>query len=78
MTIRLDVSNPSPSTTSFLLLEDRLPPALGRPARLVVTGVSARGTQRVSYSIVPQARGRYGIGPLTVDRSTRSGSPGAG
>jgi len=44
VTVRLDVSNPSPSTTSFLLLEDRLPPALGRPARLVVTGVGARGT----------------------------------
>ena len=57
VTVRLDVSNPAPSTTSFLLLEDRLPPALGRPARLVVTGVGGRGTQRVSYSIVPQARG---------------------
>jgi len=69
VTVRLDVTNPSPTSTSFLMLEDRLPPALGRPARLVVTGVGARGTQRVSYSIVPQARGRYGIGPLTVDRT---------
>jgi uncharacterized protein (DUF58 family) len=73
VTVRLDVSNPAPSTTSFLLLEDRLPPALGRPARLVVTGVGARGTQRVSYSIVPQARGRYGIGPLMVDRTDAFG-----
>ena len=73
VTVRLDVSNPAPSTTSFLLLEDRLPPALGRPARLVVTGVGARGTPRVSYSIVPQARGRYAIGPLTVDRTDAFG-----
>ena len=73
VTVRLDVSNPAPTSTSFLLLEDRLPPALGRPARLVVTGVGGRGTQRVSYSIVPQARGRYGIGPLTVDRTDAFG-----
>ncbi|MEP6757573.1 MAG: DUF58 domain-containing protein [Actinomycetota bacterium] len=73
VTVRLDVSNPSGGSTSFLLLEDRLPPALGRPARLVVTGVGPRGTQRVSYSIVPQTRGRYGIGPLTVDRTDAFG-----
>ena len=73
VTVRLDVTNPSSLPTSFLLLEDRLPPALGRPARLVVTGVGGRGTQRASYSIVPQARGRYGIGPLTVDRTDAFG-----
>jgi len=71
--VRLDVSNPSPSTTSFLLLEDRLPPALGRPARLVVTGVGGKGTQRVSYSLLPQTRGHFGIGPLTVDRTDAFG-----
>ncbi len=73
VTIRLDVENRAPTSTSFLLLEDRLPPALGRPARLVVTGVGPRGTQRASYSIVPQARGRYGIGPLMVDRTDAFG-----
>ena len=73
VTVRLDVENRAATSTSFLLMEDRLPPALGRPARLVVTGVGPRGTQRVSYSIVPQARGRYGIGPLTVDRSDAFG-----
>lgn len=73
VTVRLDVTNPTSVPTSFLLLEDRLPPALGRPARLVVTGVGGRGTQRASYSIVPQARGRYGIGPLMVDRTDAFG-----
>lgn len=73
VTVRLDVTNPAPATTSFLLLEDRLPPALGRPARLVVTGVGPRGTQRVSYSIVPQTRGQFGVGPLTVDRTDAFG-----
>jgi uncharacterized protein (DUF58 family) len=73
VTVRLEISNPSPATTSFLLLEDRLPPALGRPARLVVTGVGGRGVQRVSYTVLPQLRGHFGIGPLTVDRTDAFG-----
>jgi uncharacterized protein (DUF58 family) len=73
VTVRLDVENHGPASTSFLLLEDRLPPALGRPARLVVAGVGARGVQRVSYPIVPQARGHYAIGPLCVDRTDAFG-----
>jgi uncharacterized protein (DUF58 family) len=73
VTVRLDVTHHGASTSSFLLLEDRLPPALGRPARLVVTGVAPRGTHHVSYSIVPQARGRYAIGPLAIDRTDAFG-----
>jgi uncharacterized protein (DUF58 family) len=73
VTVRLEIANPSPATTSFLLLEDRLPPVLGRPARLVVTGVGGRGVQRVSYTVLPQLRGHFGIGPLTVDRSDAFG-----
>jgi uncharacterized protein (DUF58 family) len=73
VTVRLEIANPSPATTSFLLLEDRLPPALGRPARLVVTGVGGRGVQRVSYTVLPQLRGHFGIGPLTVDRTDAFG-----
>ncbi len=73
VTVRLDVTNQGAVSTSFLLLEDRLPPALGRPARLVVTGVGPRGTQRVSYTIVPQTRGQFAIGPLTVDRTDAFG-----
>jgi uncharacterized protein (DUF58 family) len=73
VTVRLEITNPSPATTSFLLLEDRLPPALGRPARLVVTGVGGRGVQRVSYTVLPQLRGHFGIGPLSVDRTDAFG-----
>jgi uncharacterized protein (DUF58 family) len=73
VTVRLEIANPSPATTSFLLLEDRLPPALGRPARLVVTGVGGRGVQRVSYTVLPQLRGHFAIGPLTVDRTDAFG-----
>ena len=67
--VELSVENRSHATTSFLMVEDRLPAALGRPARLVLTGVPGRGVQRVHYTLVPQSRGRYRIGPVTVDIS---------
>jgi len=67
LSVQLDVENRSTAPSSYLMLEDQLPPALGRPARLVVASVPGRRAQRVSYSILPQARGRYRIGPLTID-----------
>ena len=67
--IELEVENRSPATTSFVLLEDEVPPALGRPARLVRTGLPARSSQRVAYSVVCRTRGRYHIGPLRIDIS---------
>lgn len=69
VTVRLDVENEAVVPSPFLMLEDRLPPTLGRPARLVVSGVPARGSQQVAYTVLPQARGRYRMGPLTVDVS---------
>jgi uncharacterized protein (DUF58 family) len=69
VTVSIDVDNRSYSPTSFLLLEDRIPPTLGRPARLVVSGIPGRSTQRVSYTVLPQVRGRYRLGPLSVDIS---------
>jgi uncharacterized protein (DUF58 family) len=69
VTVTIDVENRSVAPTAVLLLEDRLPASLGRPARLVVSGIRGRTTQRVSYSVVPKMRGRYPLGPLTVDVS---------
>lgn len=69
VTVAIDVENRSATPTSFMLLEDKLPPSLGRPARLVVSGIPGRGTQRVTYTVLPQDRGRYRLGPLTVDLS---------
>ena len=67
--MQIDVENRSAAATSFLLLEDRLPSVLGRPARLVVSGIPAHGTQQVTYTILPQTRGRYQLGPLSIDVS---------
>lgn len=69
VTVAIDVENRSSAPTSFMLLEDKLPPSLGRPARLVVSGIPGRGTQRVTYTVLPQDRGRYRLGPLTADLS---------
>jgi len=69
VTVDLEIENQSAAPTSYLLLEDELPSALGRSARLVLAGLSGRSRQRVSYSISPQRRGRYSLGPLSVDLS---------
>jgi uncharacterized protein (DUF58 family) len=67
--VELDVENLTSGQTSFLLIEDRLPPALGRSARMVIASLHPRARQQVRYSLVPRRRGRYVLGPLTVDLS---------
>jgi uncharacterized protein (DUF58 family) len=67
--VELEVENQSPTQTSFLLVEDRLPAPLGRSARLVIASLSGRKRQRVRYSITPRQRGRYTLGPVTIDLS---------
>jgi uncharacterized protein (DUF58 family) len=69
VTVELEVENGGPTSTSFILVEDRLPPTLGRPARLVLSGIPGRNSQRVSYSMVCRTRGRFSIGPLRMDVS---------
>ncbi|HWC72195.1 MAG TPA: DUF58 domain-containing protein [Actinomycetota bacterium] len=69
VTVQLDVGNEAPVPSPFLLIEDRIPAALGRPARLVVSGLPARDARQVGYTVLPQRRGRYRLGPLTVDVS---------
>jgi uncharacterized protein (DUF58 family) len=73
VTVELDVANRSVTSASVLLLEDRLPTTLGRPARMVLTDVPGRDSRRVAYAVVPQARGRYPIGPITVDATDAYG-----
>src|SRR5919199_4476354 len=64
LSVEIEVENRSQISTSFLLVEDQLPPALGRPARLVLPGVHGRGVERVRYHVVCRNRGRYELGPL--------------
>lgn len=67
--VELEVENQTSAQTSFLLIEDRLPSALGRSARLVIASLHGRGRQLVRYTLTPRRRGRYMLGPLTVDLS---------
>jgi uncharacterized protein (DUF58 family) len=69
VTVYIDIENRSATATSFLMVEDRLPSALGRPARLVVSGIPGHATQGVTYTVLPQTRGRYQLGPLSIDVS---------
>lgn len=67
--VELEVENRSPTPTAFLLVEDRLPSALGRSARLVIAAMPPKDRQRVRYSLTPRRRGRYLLGPVTIDLS---------
>ena len=67
--VGIEAENRSLAPTSFLLLEDKIPSALGRPARLVLTGLPSRRSQEVSYTVLPQTRGRYSLGPMRIDVS---------
>ena len=55
----LEVENLAVAPAPMLLLEDALPTALGRPARLVLTDLRGRGRREVSYPLLPQTRGVY-------------------
>lgn len=67
--VRIEVENEAWNPTPFLLLEDQVPAALGGAARLVLGGIPPRGKQQVSYSLVANSRGRYRLGPLSIDVS---------
>jgi uncharacterized protein (DUF58 family) len=64
--VTLKVENRSRVTAPFLLLEDAVPPSLGKSARMVITGIPAQNHQTVSHSILCRNRGRYVVGPLSI------------
>jgi uncharacterized protein (DUF58 family) len=64
--VRLRLQNLSRLLTGTLLLEDRLPYALGSRPRLVLERLGGNQATSVTYSVRADARGRYEIGPLVV------------
>jgi uncharacterized protein (DUF58 family) len=69
--IRLRLTNEGLVPTGRLLVEDVLPFALGSRPRFVLPGLaggSAR-SQTLTYQVRPDLRGRYELGPLTVEVS---------
>jgi uncharacterized protein (DUF58 family) len=62
----LRLHNLSRLPTSTMLLEDRLPYALGSRPRLVLERLGAHQASSVAYSVRADVRGRYEVGPLVV------------
>jgi uncharacterized protein (DUF58 family) len=64
--VRLKLQNMSRLVTGTLLLEDRLPYALGSRPRLVLERLGANQASSVTYTVRADVRGRYDVGPLMV------------
>lgn len=64
--VLLRLSNLSRLPTGTLLLEDRLPYALGSRPRLVLERLGAQRASTVAYTVRAEVRGRYEVGPLVV------------
>src|SRR5262245_36108111 len=64
--VMLRLSNLSRLPTGTLLLEDRLPYALGSRPRLVLERLGGQRASTVAYSVRAEVRGKYEIGPLVV------------
>lgn len=62
----LRLQNLSRLPTGTLLLEDRLPYALGSRPRVVLERLGAQQASSVAYTVRADVRGRYEVGPLVV------------
>lgn len=62
----LRLQNMSRLPTGTLLLEDRLPYALGSRPRVVLERLGANQASSVAYTVRADVRGRYEVGPLVV------------
>ncbi len=62
----LRLSNLSRLPTGTMLLEDRLPYALGSRPRLVLERLGGQRASTVAYTVRAEVRGKYEVGPLVV------------
>ncbi|GLZ75389.1 membrane protein [Actinorhabdospora filicis] len=62
----LRLRNSARLPTGTLMLEDRLPYALGSRPRLVLERLAGLMGSSVSYTVRAEARGRYDVGPLVI------------
>ena len=66
VTITLRIENGGRGPAPLLLLEDRIPPGLSGRARFAVNGIEAGGSRDASFTVRPEVRGRYDVGPLQI------------
>jgi uncharacterized protein (DUF58 family) len=62
----LELDNVSRLPTGLLLVEDKVPYTLGSRPRFVLDRVEPRGRREVAYRVRSDVRGRFVLGPLTV------------
>ncbi|MFG2086122.1 MULTISPECIES: DUF58 domain-containing protein [unclassified Spirillospora] len=64
--VDLRLENVSRLPSGLLMVEDRVPYALGGRARFVLDRIEPHGKRELGYRIRSDVRGRYRVGPLTV------------
>ncbi|NKZ09233.1 DUF58 domain-containing protein, partial [Actinomadura latina] len=64
--VDLRLENVSRLPSGVLMVEDRVPYALGGRARFVLERIEPHGSRQLGYRIRSDVRGRYRAGPLTV------------
>ncbi|HEX5740072.1 MAG TPA: DUF58 domain-containing protein [Pilimelia sp.] len=64
--VHLHLHNDTRLPTGTLMLEETLPPLLGGVPRLVLERLGPDRSSTVAYTVRPEHRGRYPIGPLRV------------
>jgi uncharacterized protein (DUF58 family) len=64
--VMLRLQNMSRLPTGTLMLEDRLPYALGSRPRVVLERLGAHQASSVAYTVRADVRGRYQVGPLVI------------
>src|SRR5216684_961051 len=66
--VTLELKNCDPWPKRHLLVQDRLPQWLERDgdARPILTPLAASGTETITYSLRPEKRGCFQVGPLEV------------
>jgi uncharacterized protein (DUF58 family) len=67
--VQLDLTNDGRMPTGLLLLEERLPYLLGARPRFVVDRMGPRWKRTVGYLVRSEVRGKFAIGPMTVQVS---------
>ena len=66
VTVSLTVTNTGTRGTALMLAEERLGAALGDPPRFLLGRLAAGGRRAVRYAVRPRLRGRFRLGPLSV------------
>ncbi|QFG25915.1 DUF58 domain-containing protein [Actinomadura sp. WMMB 499] len=64
--IDLRLENVSRLPSGLLMVEDRIPYALGGRARFLIDRIEPQGARELRYRVRSDVRGRYRVGPLTV------------